>query len=278
MIEKSPFFNLLDQSFPGMKVNVSRCESIGYPWASKPFLKEEGNEVLSHVGFLDYPLIINGREYKTGGLNAVCTRTSHRGLGFASELIQQALSWAKEHYECVLLFTEIPQFYETNSFRKIQEYRFHLPCPHAKGSQLLKPLISPNDDVLFFDYFNNRSALSNYIWLKDNGTIASFNAFFTTFPTYWSLYYCSSIDAILSFEIKDRTLHLYDVIASKLPSLESILDHIQSEIDHIYFYFSPDRFTVSAVPEPYLFDNSYLMVHGNWPLVQPFMIPPLARC
>ncbi len=92
----------------------------------------------------------------------------------------------------------------------------------------------------------------------------------------WTIF--SRIDGLLSFEVENQTLHLFDVVAKKIPSLELILDHFQTPIKDIYFYFSPDRLTQNAMPKPYLYDNGYLMVHGAMPTVTPFMIAPLSRC
>lgn len=83
---------------------------------------------------------------------------------------------------------------------------------------------------------------------------------------------------MISYEIKGKTLHLFDVIAEEIPSLELILEHMPTAIEEIYFYFSPDRLTNKAIPEPYLYDKGHLLVHGNWPKVPPFMISPFSRC
>lgn len=34
MTEKNGFFNLLEESFPGIKANIGRCEALGFPWIS----------------------------------------------------------------------------------------------------------------------------------------------------------------------------------------------------------------------------------------------------
>jgi len=253
-----------------MKQNILRCEALGYPWASRTFLKEN----LAHVGYLEYPMLIDGNMHRVGALHAVCTKSSHRSLGLASELIRHVLSWAKDRVELVVLFTEIPKFYERLSFRAIQEYRFHLRLSHPKGSKTLQPVTI----ALFKRAFEQREPTSNLVWVKEDGTIASFNTLYATYPTFWSLHYSPSLDAILSFEIKDKILHLYDVIARKLPSLDAILDHLPQATHQIYFYFSPDKFTNAATPEPYLYDKGHFMVHGNWKLDKPFMISPLSRC
>lgn len=92
------------------------------------------------------------------------------------------------------------------------------------------------------------------------------------------VYYSPSINGIISYELKGKTLHLYDIIASLIPSLDMILDHLPAAIDDIYFYFSPDRLTNAAIPEPYLYDHGHFLVHGKWPCIQLFMISPLSRC
>ncbi len=278
MTEESLFLNLLEESFPGIKANIIRCERLGFPWKSKLFLREKKGELLSHVGFLEYPIQIDGKHHKAAALHAICTKTTHRGQGLASQLIREALQWAEKQYEFVILFTGIPKFYERLSFQPIQEYRFRLTCKRPKGSKPLRPVVSPKDNALFSSCFNHRTPLSNYLWVKDNGDIASFNTLFATYPTYWSLYYSPSINGMISYEIKEKTLHLYDIISKELPSLDLILDHLPTAIDEIYFYFSPDRFANEAVPEPYLYDHGHFLVHGNWPIVKPFMIPPLSRC
>ncbi len=278
MFETKSYSNLLEESFPGMKANLAHCEILGYPYPSTPFIKEENGEILSHVGFLEYPMLIEGCWHQVGALHAICTKVTHRSHGLASELIREALKWAQNRYEFVILFTEIPNFYKKLSFRYIQEYRFRLACRCPKGSQSLRPVTFPKDNALFLRTFQDRAPVSNRLWVKDNGTIASYNTLYATYPTYWSLHYSPSIKGMISFQVQGKTLHLFDIIASKMPSLDIVLDHVPTEIDEIYFYFSPDRLTNEVISEPYLYDNGHFMVHGNRPNVKPFMISPLSRC
>lgn len=284
MTENKAYLNLIESSFPGIKANILRCEMLGFPWSSRPFLKTVNGEIASHVGFLEYPILIEGKQYKVGALHAICTKTGYRNQGLASELIKEALEKAKGQYDFLILFTEIPEFYKKLSFRYIQEYRFHLPCQHQKGSQALQPVIFPNDNALFLRIFRERAPLSNHLWVKDNGFIASFNTLFATYPTYWSLHYSPSLNAIISYVLDGKTLHLFDIIANQIPSLDSILDHLPEAIDKVYFYFSPDRLIDTAISETLPYSNEfgdlsgYLMVHGDWPNAQPFMISPLSRC
>lgn len=79
MFENSTCANLLEESFPGMKSNILRCETLGFPWASRPFFKDERGEIVSHVGFLEYPMLIEDKWYKAAALHAICTTSTHRG-------------------------------------------------------------------------------------------------------------------------------------------------------------------------------------------------------
>ncbi len=278
-INQKPYIKLLNESFPGIKDHIIRWEALGFSWeSSKLFIKEEKGQVLSHVALCVCPIFIEGQWHKMGALHGICTQATHRRRGLATELIQEAVQWAKGHCEIVLLFTEIPAFYEKISFHRIPEHRFHLSHPHQKGSQPLRPVVAPQDRDLFISCFRERESLSNRLWVKDNGRIASFNALFATYPTFWSVHYSPMIDGLISYLLEDKTLHLFDIVASKMPSLDVILDHIPAAIDDIYFYFSPDQLTNEAIPEPYLYDNGHLLIHGSWPISNPFMISPLSRC
>jgi GNAT superfamily N-acetyltransferase len=278
--QQPAYLTLLEKAFPGIKNNILRCAALGFSWEAggQLFIQEEKGVVHSHVALLDCPLLIEGHWYKMGALHGICTQADYRGQGLASRLILEALEWAKNRYEWVILFTEIPTFYEKFSFRYLQEYRFHLPCAQPQGKQSLRSVVAPKDDALFLRCFHNREPLSNEFWVQDKGAIASFNTLFATYPTYWSLYYSPAIDGFISWFLEGTTLHLLDVIASKMPSLDCILDHLPASIHEIYFYFPPDRFTAAATPEPYLYDHGYLMIHGTLPYTQPLMISPLSRC
>jgi GNAT superfamily N-acetyltransferase len=162
-MEKSQksYINLLEESFPGIKDNILRCELLGFTWeASKLFNKEEKGEVLSHVALLECPIFIEGQWHNMGALHGICTKSTHRRQGLAAELIQEALQWAKGRCETVLLFTEIPDFYEKISFQRIQEYRFHLSYSHPKGTKSLRPLVAPQDNNLFLQGWKGSRSLS----------------------------------------------------------------------------------------------------------------------
>ncbi len=278
-ITEKHYLGLLEESFPGIRDTIIRCDALGFPWeASTLFIREENGQALSHVALLECPILIKGQWHNIGALHGICTRKTHQGQGLATELIEESLIWAKERCEAIILFTEIPIFYEKLAFEQVQEYRFHIHRSAPAGTWQLEPLSLPKDKDLFIRCFAEREPLSNHVWIRDNGSIASFNTLFATYPDFWSLYYNPVFDGFISFILENKTMHLFDVIAKKLPSIDVILDHMPAPIDDIYCYFSPDKLIEGGTPEPYLYDKGHLMIHGSLQLPNLFMISPLSRC
>lgn len=138
---------------------------------------------------IKYPLYIHKKLYKVLALHAICTKKEFREKGLASELIQKIIQASKRDFEFLILFTEIPKFYEKFSFKCVQKYRFELKSFHTKGTKNLKPLCAFEDQTLFKRLFFERTFLSSQLTVKDNGFISSFNCLFATYPYFWSLYY-----------------------------------------------------------------------------------------
>lgn len=274
------YLNLLEESFLGIKRNIVHLRQLGFEWGAKGkiFIEENEGKAISHVAYLEIKAWIEKQEYKVGFLHGICTQAFYRNKGYASKLILKALDFAKQRDAIPLLFTEIPDFYTRMSFKKVQEYRFHLPCEQVRASKKLRPLEVPHDKDLFFRCFQKREPLSSRFWIQDDGYIASFNSLFATYPLFWSFYYSEEFNGLLSFEIKNKTLHLFDVVAEKMPPLKLILSHFQAPLEDIYFYFPPERLTQAAQAEPYLYDHGQLMVYGAFPQTSPFMVAPLSRC
>lgn len=278
--EIKPYLTLLEETFPGITSTIRHCEPLGFNWGGEGrlFVKEENGLAISHVGYFESPALIEGKSYTIGALHAICTRASHQNQGHASELILEALRWAEGRTHCVILFTAIPAFYRRLGFHPVQEYRFHLPCNHIKGTQHLRQVRAPVDNALFLRCFRERAPLSERFCIQDHGALASFNSLFGNYPVFGSLYYSQAFDGFLAYVLEGKTLHLWDVVAKKIPSLEEILDHFSSPLENIYFYFSPDKLVRDAKAEPYLHDHAELLVHGSLLAEHPFMIAPLSRC
>ena len=181
---------------------MGRCRQLGFDWFKKRFTVKKRGLVVSHVGLVDYPMVIQGRQYNVAALHGVCTEKEHRAQGLASKLIYEALSWTQKRADFVVLFTKIPAYYEKFSFEVVQESRFYLQVSHVKGSQLLREMISPKDDALFKRLYQSRAPITERVWVKDRGEFASFNTLNTSYPKFWTLFYSPSADMIFSFFIE----------------------------------------------------------------------------
>ena len=74
------------------------------------------------------------------------------------------------------------------------------------------------------------------------------------------------LDAILCFEPKDGTLRLHDIVATRIPSLQDVIDRIDAPLNRVEVYFTPDQLGASLKPEPHIIDgDSLLMARGECP-------------
>jgi len=73
----------METAFPGIGAHVEAAGALGLDWGevSTPFVKIVGGEVVSHVGVLSLPLVIEGRAVTAAGIHAVCTHPDHRRRG-----------------------------------------------------------------------------------------------------------------------------------------------------------------------------------------------------
>lgn len=281
MTKEKPYANLIEASFPGIKSTIAHCEALGFSWedlCGRVFTKERGDDVVSHIAVLMCRALVENKWHKIAAFHAVCTKAEFRGQGSASLLMNEALRWAKSCSDSQILFTEIPLFYEKLGFARMQEHRFYLKRSCKRGAKFFSALATPKDNDLFLRCFREREPLSLHFWIEDKGQIASFTALFGTYPSYWSLYYCPDFDGLVSWFFKDKTLHLLDIVAARLPSFEEITKYLPQDIDDIYFYFPTDRLGIDTTAEPHLYDKGHLMVHGALPCEGPFMVAPLSRC
>lgn len=79
-----------------------------------------------------------GRSFKFGGLGAVFTQPEERGLGYASELMEEVIELThSSDYDGLLLFSDIgPQLYEQFGFDELGSADFYVFFPRVPPPQL----------------------------------------------------------------------------------------------------------------------------------------------
>ena len=108
------------------QLTCGRWRPFGLHWdqVSTPFIMMKDGRLISHVGVLDLPLIVDGCDVLVGGIHAVCTHPDHRRQGYYRAVMEEALAWCDERYETLMLIASILELYEPFGFRVIPESRF----------------------------------------------------------------------------------------------------------------------------------------------------------
>ena len=105
---------LLDRVFTGFGEREQEARRRGLRWedVSVPFLVTIEGRPVSHVGLLEVPVVIDGVETVLGGIHAVATHPDHRRRGHYQRVMTEALAFADERYETLVLSAGEPFLYE----------------------------------------------------------------------------------------------------------------------------------------------------------------------
>ena len=271
---------LLDLGFGDLAAHVRALEPFGLHWdqVSTPFIMMKDGRLISHVGVLDLPLIVDGCDVLVGGIHAVCTHPDHRRQGYYRAVMEEALAWCDERYETLMLIASILELYEPFGFRVIPESRFVGSVRHVDQTPNLPELRQldlhrPDDLQLLHRLLDQRAPVSRRFGIVRDRAIFLFN------QGAKPIWYAPDLDAILCFEVENATLSLRDVVAETMPMLPQIVERIETPIERVEVYFAPDQLEAELTPEPYVVGgDSFLMVRGKFPTgLTDIMLPPTAR-
>lgn len=271
-------FDLLDGTFPGFGEVERACRARGVRWeeCTTPFVVEDEGRVVAHVGVLEIPLVVGGREVLAGGLHSVATQLAYRGRELSRTLMQEALAHCDARYQTVVLTAGQPQIYERHGFRVVPEHRFLCDSPPTAGHDGWRTLdlAASSDLELLHTLLRERAPVSSTLGVVRELPVFTFDTARAT------LSYFHDLDAVVWFTVKDRTLLLHDVVARQVPPLRDILARVSGPVERVECYFVPDRLDAPFSAEPWLFDGEqYLMARG--PFVEagsPVILPRSARC
>jgi len=269
---------LLGETFPGFgeSERVGRARGLRWEKCSTPFVVEDEGRVVAHVGVLEIPLVVGGREVLAGGVHAVATQRAYRRRGLCRALMNEALAHCDARYETVVLTAGHPAFYERHGFRVVPEHRFLCDSPPTAGHDGWRTLdlAASSDLELLHTLLRDRAPVSSTLGVVRELPVFTFDTARAT------LSYFHDLDAVVWFTVKDATLRLHDVVAREIPPLHQILARVSGPVERVECYFVPDRLGAPFSAEPWLFDEEqYLMARG--PFVEagsPVILPRSARC
>jgi hypothetical protein len=189
--------------------------------------------------------------------------------------MDEALAWCDGRYETALLGSGDRTLYERYGFRVVGEHRFvgGFRGRGGKGARRLDRA-SAADGRLLLRLLDERAPVSDRLGIVRDRAIFLFDT------STWPLYYAADLDALLVYAVRERTLRLYDVVATRVPTLADVLAQVPEEFDRVEVYFTPDRLAADLAPEPHVVGgDEVLMVRGPWPIEgEAFMLPVPARC
>ena len=268
---------LLGRVWPVLPPAIACAEGLGFSWASvsTPFVHDEGDRAVAHVGVIELPLVIAGRPRLVGSIHAVCTDADRRGRGHARALLNAALAHCRDRYDTVVLTTLIPEFYARHhGFRPVTEHAFaravETPALSASGRRLST---SAGDARLLRRLSATRTPVSERLGCLDAVTVFVF-ALLLRWGDVSHAYHHAALDVVTVHEVIGRTLVLYDVMGAAIPPLPELLQAIGAEVDRVLTLFVPDRLGPGFRPEPW--DGTHAQALGDTSFAPLMALGPLA--
>ena len=236
---------LINATFPGcedfarygMKLNAS------WPAASTPFIIEEKSEIIAHAGVWPITLMVDGKVHQSASIHGVCVKPEHRGKGHFKTLMNEAIDYAKNHFDSSVLFTVKPYLYSRYPYKvMLPEYDFEVTLPlksKAEKSDLRKLSLDNNDDVkVMQDLLTQRIPLSNQFSLINDNARSIF-----ILNTYQKdIYYSQKLNALLVFDISNNTLFLKEIVSQTPLDFNEVVAMIPENFDKVVLQFCPDAF------------------------------------
>lgn len=206
-----------------------------------PLSFEEGGEILSNVSMNRVKLLINGKERRCCQIGTVMTKKERQGQGLATNLMKRAIETAKERGEDIFLFPEEREldFYKKLGFTLIYDNSIMLEkIPPLRRCEKRKVEIDNSADSKMIKNFAERRAPLSEVF--DSAEDSAIRLWYFTYALKDKIYYVPEADAIVSYELKNNILHLYDVLSSKKTDIIEIIAFLSDiSTKKVQLYFTP---------------------------------------
>ncbi len=233
---------LLESGFPGTAQRLAAAGSWGVDWhrAATSFIVPGPGGPLAHAGMLPLPVTIHGAVHEVGYIHAVCTRPDRRGGGLARAVIEAALRASDRRHKTQILLTNDPVLYSRFGFRTVPEHvvRLVLDQPTGGRTGLAERLLATvrGHPRLLAQILGGRLPVSRELGVGPERPLYTLNECLS--PLWW----LPDLGVVVSWELENGVLALYDVAGPVLPDLDTLLRHAPGPVSEVVFHFSPDRF------------------------------------
>ena len=274
-------YALLGQVFTGLVPRIEAAAALGWRWheVSTAFVHEVGGQVVSHVGVLSYPAIVDGRRRQLAGVHAVATHPDHRRRGYYRQAMTAALAHIDASSQPAVLATDQPELYEPFGFRVVPEHLARLRHPPRVPGPAARR-ISADDELdcaLVRRLLADREPVSNVLAAVDPGWLFGIDEVLET-GGYGQLWYADDLDLLVAADLDGAVARVLDVVAAGTPSLAAVLGCLPIGDRTVELCFCPDRFDAGEIEwVPCRWDDAVWMVRGLQVPRRPLMMPALHR-
>lgn len=271
--ERAELFRLLGTAWPALPGKLEVAARFGWPWdaVTTPFVSRADGRLVSHVGVLDLPVRLGGRERRVAGIHAVCTDPAFRRKGHYRAAMEAALAFVDARWDAAKLHTDQPWLYEPFGFRVVPQHRFRVARrgPAGRG----RP-VAPSDLPELHALLARRAPMTDRLAARDPGWLFGIDVVLWT----GGLGHLFLVDAprlLVACEVESEVLRVHDVVALDVPRLEDVLATAPAPFAAVELWMPADRLAPDAEPLPYP-AHDLLMVRGEWPDLPPFCAGQLA--
>ncbi len=271
--QRQQLWALLEATWPGLPLRFELAGGYGWPVdaVSTPFVTRVDGRIVSHVGVLGLPVWLGGQQRSIAGLHGVCTLPELRRRGHFRAAMERAMVHVAARYPAAKLTTDKPWAYEPFGFTAVEQHRFVLPHGGDAG-QGSRP-VSEQDLPWMMRTLAQRAPQSLRFAAREPGWLLGIDAVLSD-GGLGLFHRIDALDALVAWRMSGSALHLYQVAAPTLPSLDAILAACPWPFDQVVLWMAPDLLAPDAEPVPYP-EDEILMVWGDWPALPPFSVPPL---
>lgn len=234
----------VDEIFPGCKQFALKGMHYGAFWsdASIPFVIEDKGKIVAHVGVLPLTVVLNGNIHQTAAIHAVGVNPIDRGKGYFKQLMNEVMTYVKQHYETSFLMTQKPYLFKNYPYTTmLPEYDFLLKesgFSSKKGDLRDLNLDNSDDFALLNKLLSKRLPLSNQFSLTGKNAIT----LFILNSMHGKIGYSERLNTIILHQVIDNTLYLREIVSQNEQKLSDIIETIPESFNKVVLQFCLDRF------------------------------------
>jgi GNAT superfamily N-acetyltransferase len=235
-------------------------------WTEKyqPYSFVEDGKVVANVSVNLLHLVIHQEMVQAVQIGTVMTDPDYRGQGLSRKLIEKVLE-DFQHISLFYLFANqsVLEFYPKFGFIPMDQLQFTMDYLHHSDSSSLTKVRrldgnNPNDLNFIYQLALKRQPLSQVFATSQSAELLMFYCCYV-FPN--DLYFLEEEEAVIIYQIEEATLHLFDIVSTRKPSIHEIVGKIANEtINKVVVHFHLEDPTLKS--EPYQ-DGSVLFIKNN---------------